>query len=87
MFYLWGHSYEFDDRDEWSLIESFCEYMGGKEDVWYATNIEIYDYVKAYNSLCISADIKTVYNPSACDVWFWHKGIVYCVKGGETIRI
>ena len=42
LFYLWGHSYSFNDNDNWDVIERFCEYMGGRDDVWYATNIEIY---------------------------------------------
>ena len=48
LFYLWGHSYEFDSNNNWDRIEKICEELSGKEDVWYATNIEIYDYVKAY---------------------------------------
>ncbi|MBE6943712.1 MAG: polysaccharide deacetylase [Ruminococcaceae bacterium] len=48
LFYLWGHSYEFDENNNWSIIEKFAEYMGGREEVWYATNIEIYDYITAY---------------------------------------
>ena len=87
LFYMWGHSYEFDDRDHWGMIEEFCAYMGGREDVWYATNIEIYDYVKAYESLQVSADRTVVHNPTATDVWFMEKNETYCVKAGETIRI
>ena len=47
---FWGHSYEFDNNDNWEVIENFAEYIGGRDDVWYATNIEIYDYVKDYIS-------------------------------------
>ena len=56
LFYIWGHSYEFDRNNNWDRIESICEQLGGKDDVWYATNIEICDYVKAYESLIYSAD-------------------------------
>jgi len=87
MFYLWGHSYEFDNDDNWNVIEEFCEYIGGRDDIWYATNIEVYDYVKAYESLAVSADGKRVYNPSATDVWFMQRGEIYCVHGGETINL
>ena len=87
MFYLWGHSYEFDNDDNWHVIEEFCEYVGNKEDIWYATNIEIYDYVMAYNSLQADVDRKIVYNPSAIDVWFMQNGETYCVKSGETIYL
>jgi hypothetical protein len=70
MFYLWGHSYEFERDDNWDVIENFCALVGGREDIWYATNIEIYDYTKAYESLIWSADMSLVTNPSATPIWF-----------------
>ncbi len=87
MFYLWGHSYEFDNNDNWNVIEEFCEYIGGRDDIWYATNIEIYDYVKAYESLQVSLDETIVHNPSAIDVWFAKNKQIYCVRAGETVRV
>ena len=87
MFYLWGHSFEFDTNDNWDVIERFAEYAGGHEHIWYATNIEIYDYVKAYEALQTSYDKRTVHNPSAVDVWFESKGKTYCVKAGETLKL
>ena len=85
MFYLWGHSYEFDNNDNWDVIEKFAEFIGGRDDIWYATNIEVYNYVMAYNSLQTSADMKIIYNPSAIDVWAVDKDGVFCIKSGETI--
>ena len=87
LFYVWGHSYEFDDRDNWNVIEEFAKYIGGRDDIWYATNIEIYDYVKAYEALQVSVDRTLVHNPTAIDVWFIEGKTTYCVKAGETIRI
>lgn len=87
LFYVWGHSYEFDDRDNWNVIEEFAKYIGGREDVWYATNIEIYDYVKAYEGLQVSVDRTLVHNPTAIDVWFVEGKTTYCVKAGETLKI
>lgn len=85
LFYLWGHSYEFDNNENWEVIENFAEYVGGRDDIWYATNIEIYDYVKAYESLQTSTDEGIVHNPSFIDVWFCHNNKIYCVKGGQTL--
>ena len=87
LFYVWGYSYEFDNNDNWNVIEEFAEYIGGRDDIWYATNIEIYDYVKAYENLQTSVDKKIVHNPTATDVWFLQGGKTYCAKAGETIRI
>ena len=87
MFYVWGHTYEFDDRNNWEVIEKFAEYVSGKDNIWYATNIEIYDYVQAYKALQTSADEHIVHNPSAIDVWFSKNKETYCVKAGETLHI
>ena len=51
MLFLWRLSYEFDDNDNWDVIEEFAEFMGRCDDIWYATNIEVYDYVHAYKNL------------------------------------
>ncbi len=87
LFYLWGHSFEFDMDNNWELLDEICEKLSGLEDVWYATNIEIYDYVKAYQSLVHSADGTMVYNPTLITVWFETDGKTYSVKPGETIRV
>ncbi len=84
LFYVWGHSYEFDEKDNWHIIEKFAEKVSGFSDVWYATNGEIYRYVTAYNSLEFSVDAETVYNPSALDVWFEKEQKIFCAKAGQT---
>ena len=87
LFYVWGHSFEFDRKNNWERIEEICEKLSGKDDTWYATNIEIYDYVKAYESLIISADGTRVYNPTLIKVWFDVDGTLFSVAPGEHIRV
>lgn len=41
IFYIWGHSYEFDVNDTWAEFEKFCEYVANRPDVYYGTNKEI----------------------------------------------
>lgn len=41
IFYVWGHSYEFDIQDTWGEFEKFCQMMSGREDIFYGTNREI----------------------------------------------
>ena len=86
LFYVWGHSYEFDVSDNWNRIETFCEYVGKKDDVWYATNIEIYNYIEAYNRLKTSANGKIVHNPTSQTLWFLADKL-YSVAPGETIKL
>ncbi len=68
LFYVWGHAYEFEAEHNWEIIERFCERMSGKEDIWYATNIEIFEYTEAYERLVWAADLSCVKNPSAIPV-------------------
>ncbi len=49
LFYIWGHSYELDksDTDRWADMEALCEKLSGKNDIWYATNRSICEYITA----------------------------------------
>ena len=87
LFYLWGHSFEFENNQNWELLEEICEKLGGHEDIWYATNMEIYEYVQAYNALVFSADGQKVYNPTLKTVWFRTDAKVYCVDPGQMLTI
>ncbi len=87
LFYIWGHSYEFERKNNWDRIEEICRKFSESDDVWAATNIEIYDYINAYNSLSFSADGSIVYNPTLLTVWFDFNDVIYSIKSGETIKI
>ena len=87
LFYIWGHSYEFDSKDNWAHMEEICQRLSNNPEIWYATNIEIYDYVQAYKSLIYSADGYKIFNPTLLTVWLDVDGQLYSVKSGETIRI
>ena len=87
LFYLWGHSYEFERDNNWDRLEEICEKLSYKPDIWYATNMEIYEYVTAYNSLSYSADSSIIYNPSLMTVWFDIDDTHYSIKSGETLII
>ena len=85
LFYVWGHSYEFDDNNNWNVIEQFADKVANLPDVWYATNGEIYRYVQAYDSLVFSVDGSIVYNPSALDVWIYQQGATHKIAAGATV--
>ena len=87
LMYIWGHSYEFSRDNNWERIEEICEKLSGRDDTWYATNIEIYDYVKAYEALVFSADEKTVYNPTGKTVWLTCDYKIYRIEPCETVKI
>ena len=87
LFYVWGHSYEFRETDSYGKMEEFVKKVGGKEDVWYATNIEIYNYVTAFDRLEFGANDQLVYNPSAIDVYLCWFGKNVLVPAGQTVEL
>ena len=87
VFFLWGHSYEYANYDTWHIIEEFGEYIGGREDIWYATNGEIYAYTEAYSHLVFSVDASQVYNPTATDLYLCYLGKNVLVPAGQTVKM
>ena len=90
LFYLWGHSYEFKEMGGWEVIEKFCEYMSGREaDIWYATNIEIYEYIEDYGRLIFSTDTSIVRNPTSRTLFFsvGAGSAPIAIKSGETLKL
>jgi peptidoglycan/xylan/chitin deacetylase (PgdA/CDA1 family) len=87
LFYLFGHSYEFNDWNNWELLEQFCEKMGGRDEIWYATNMEIYEYKQAYDSLIFSYDGRIVKNPSSIDVYTNLYGKKIMIPAGECVTL
>lgn len=86
LFYLWGHSFEFANQGNWGLLEEICQKVSSHADeIWFATNIEIYDYVTAYRSLVYRADHSAVYNPTLYQLWFYFDGKDYVIESGETL--
>lgn len=87
MFYLWGHAYEFEQFNNWNVIEEFVALMANRDDIWYATNIEIYDYQEAFRKLLFSMDGSIVSNPTSLELWFFLNGKEYSIQPGETLKI
>lgn len=88
LFYVWGHSYEFENNKNWDRLETFCRKVAEKKDeVWIATNGEIHDYATAYESLIWNAEGTRVFNPTLIEVFFAVDGVPYSVKSGETLTL
>ncbi len=87
LFYLWGHAYEFDINQNWDHIEHILSIVGGRDDIWYATNMEIYTYVEAYRALSFGVECRSVYNPTCTDVYFEHNGKPVLARAGTTTAI
>ncbi len=87
LFYLWGHSYEFERDNNWYVIEEALEKLGRRNDVWYATNIEICNYAHAFSELVFSADAGVVHNPTATDLWGYDGEKTIKIEAGATVRL
>ncbi|MBO4407311.1 MAG: polysaccharide deacetylase family protein [Clostridia bacterium] len=87
LLYIWGHSFEFPRMDNWDLLDRICGKLAAGEGIWRATNMEIYEYVRAYESLIFSADQTRAFNPTLRKIWFEVDAAPYAVEPGETVAI
>jgi Predicted xylanase/chitin deacetylase len=87
LFYIWGHSYEFGREGSWSLMEQFCQKVSGRDDVWYATNLQVKRYLCAVRGLIYDTEETMVYNPSAETVWLESGGCLYGLAPGQKLAL
>lgn len=88
LFYIWGHSHELNTEEDWSYMEELVKRLSGNDKIWYATNIDIYNYMQAQKQLQISYDETVFYNPTAIDVWVEKdKKDIICIPAGKRIKI
>lgn len=85
LLYIWGHSYEFDNR--WQEFENICGMLSGHNEVWYATNSEIIDYLSAYKQLRCSVNGKYIYNPTDTTIYMVVNNKKLIIKSGQTIAL
>jgi len=87
LLYVWGHSYEFHNDNNWELLETFgARVQAAAAEIWFATNIEIIDYLDAVKRLRISADGSLVENPSLQPIWITWNGQPREIQPGELAR-
>ena len=80
LLYLWGHSH-FLDEEGWTRMRTICERLGHREDIWYAQNIQVADYLRA--ALRVSFSDSTAHNSGDTSVWIrTAEGIVELAPGG-----
>lgn len=82
LFYIWGHSYEYENA--WDKLEQMCKAISGREDVWYATNIEIIDYITAFDCLERSVDGKYIHNPTDKTLYAHINGKNVVIESGKS---
>lgn len=86
VFFVWGHTYEFKVRNDWAALEHIFQPLSGKSDVWYCTNIQLFDYHAARERLVIAANNASAYNPSGIAVWLLVDEQVVEIPAGATLK-
>lgn len=87
VFYIWGHAFEFHDRKDWEGIERIYKPLSGHADVWYCTNIELFDYEAARQRVQIAANRATAFNPSALTVTLNVDGKLVDLPPGKLVKL
>ena len=87
LLYVWGHGHELEHNSHWGMMDEFCSMMSENESIWYATNIEIYNYITAQRRLVISADESMVFNPSSMEIWFAKDDNIYSAAPGQMLNL
>lgn len=87
LLYIWGHGYDLANPEYLSAFDAMVEQLSDLPDVWYATNIEVYDYICAAQALIYSSDARFIQNPSAQDVWLLIDGEPRRVEAGSVFRV
>jgi peptidoglycan/xylan/chitin deacetylase (PgdA/CDA1 family) len=87
LLYVWGHSYEFDNDDNWEIIDQAGDILKGNDTIWHATNAEIIAYKQVLERLRFSVDRSIVHNPSAMDAWISVEGEPVKLGAGQVIRL
>lgn len=89
LFYVWGHSYEFDDNNDWDRMEEFCRLISGREDCWYACNGEIIEYLEAGRQIISSVDGGRIFNPTCRKIWLSDAEDLtkIIIEPGESVEI
>ncbi len=84
LFYIWGHSYELNlfvektnnrfngIKDRWTYFDNLCASLSHNDDTWYATNIEICDYITAMRNAIIGENF--IDNPTDTELYFLFNG-------------
>jgi peptidoglycan/xylan/chitin deacetylase (PgdA/CDA1 family) len=87
VFFVWGHSYEFHLKNDWAALDRIFKPLAHKPDVWYCTNIQLFDYEAARQRLVLAANLKSACNPSALPVTILADGKALDVPPGHTVAI
>ena len=88
LFFVMGHAHEFENENNWELIEEFSSVMSGKQDIWYATNGEVFGYLMAQERTAVpQTGSSLTTNHTAQTLWYQVGERLVEVRPGDTLKI
>lgn len=84
---VWGHTWEIERKGYWPVMEDFCALAGGRSDTWYATCLEIADYVEATRRMRCSVDGRLLHNPSSIPIHASSGSEEIVIAPGQTLDL
>ena len=61
VFYVWGHSWEFGNKERWNNMVKFCESIGKSNDIWSVGHGQLTNYLLATENVIV--DEQKILNP------------------------
>ena len=87
LFYLWGHSYEFDVNQNWSHLREICLKLNEIEDSWRCTTGEWFTYMNAIKQIEINKEQKQILNHSTETIWITYQKEVYRLSPHTSLSL
>lgn len=85
---VWGHSWEMgDSKEKWDAMEQFFKTVAHNPSICYIKQIDLVDYIHAYENLQFGVDKKLVTNVSALDIYIKKAGKTFKVSAGTTTSL
>ncbi|MBO6881043.1 polysaccharide deacetylase family protein [Winogradskyella sp.] len=86
VFYVWGHSWEFGNKERWDNMVTFCETIGTSDDIWSVGHGELTNYLLAIENVQI--DHNKIVNPLDNEpIWVRLSSGIEKLSPGESITI
>jgi len=88
LFYIWGHSWEFDydiEHNSWSYFEKLCQQLSADNNVWYVGTGKLCKYITA-SKLLIEKD-GILFNNSATPLFVKYNGKVKKLRPGGKLKL
>lgn len=82
VFYLWGHSYEFENQNNWEIIEKFAKMVSEDNSIAFLCNLDVVEYLQAMKKVEITE--QTIVNPTDKSLWFDVDGKIIEVQANST---